>query len=106
MSEGLSYATAVVLIGLALLGYSLVNLVGVGLFGLSAWFRHGELFAVFLRLIALMAPVEVRVDRPAPSRVAWALTHWWVRKAAMIQLATAKRTSALVPEAAVATITS
>lgn len=40
-----------------LLGYTVVNLVGVGLIGQKAWFRYVEFFAVFLRLIALMAPV-------------------------------------------------
>lgn len=41
-----------------LLGYSLLNLAGVWLIGSAAWFRHCELFSVFLRLIALMAPLH------------------------------------------------
>jgi hypothetical protein len=47
-------------LGAALLGYTLVNLLGVWLIGAQAWFRHCEFFAVFLRLIALMAPLDYR----------------------------------------------
>lgn len=41
-----------------LLIYTGINLLGVLLFGSRDWFEHGELFAVFLRLIGRMAPVE------------------------------------------------
>lgn len=40
-----------------LLGYSTFNLIGVWLIGQQAWFRYVEFFGVFLRLIALMAPI-------------------------------------------------
>ena len=43
-----------------LLAYSALNIVGVWLIGSAAWFRHCEFFAVFLRLIALMAPLDYR----------------------------------------------
>jgi hypothetical protein len=43
-----------------LLGYTMVNLVGVGLIGAAAWFRHCEFFSLFLRLVALMAPIDYR----------------------------------------------
>lgn len=43
-------------VGLA--AYTLLNLIGVWLVGLHAWFRHCEFFAVFLRLVALLAPVD------------------------------------------------
>ncbi|MES0874219.1 hypothetical protein [Sinimarinibacterium thermocellulolyticum] len=43
-----------------LLGYSVLNLVAVYVFGAAAWFRYGEFFAVFLRLLALMAPIDYR----------------------------------------------
>lgn len=43
-----------------LLVYSAINVFGVWLLGSAAWFRHCELFAVFLRLIALMAPLDYR----------------------------------------------
>src|SRR6185295_19760798 len=46
-----------------LLAYSLVCFAGVWLVGVEAWFRHCEFFSVFLRLIALMAPLDYR---PAP----------------------------------------
>ncbi len=41
-----------------LTAYSLINLAGVGLIGVSAWFRYCEFFGVFLRLTALMAPLD------------------------------------------------
>lgn len=40
--------------------YSLLNLAGVWLVGAAAWFRHCEFFSVFLRLVALMAPLDYR----------------------------------------------
>lgn len=47
-------------LGVGLLAYTALNLAGVWLVGAAAWFRHCEFFAVFLRLIALMAPLEYR----------------------------------------------
>lgn len=47
-------------LSLWLLAYTAINLVGVWLFGALAWFRHGEFFAVFLRLLGLMAPLHVQ----------------------------------------------
>ena len=43
-----------------LLGYTALNFAGVALIGAEAWFRHCEFFSVFLRLVALMAPLEWR----------------------------------------------
>jgi hypothetical protein len=43
-----------------LLVYTLITLSGVWLFGAAAWFRHGEFFSLFLRLLALMAPIDYR----------------------------------------------
>lgn len=40
-----------------LLSYTVANIAGVVLIGQRAWFRYVEFFAVFLRLIALMAPL-------------------------------------------------
>ncbi|WP_091532839.1 hypothetical protein [Fontimonas thermophila] len=40
--------------------YTGLNLCAVGLFGARAWFRYGEFFAVFLRLLGLMAPLQWR----------------------------------------------
>ena len=50
-------------LSLALGTYSLINLLGVLLLGGRYWFRHAELFAVFLGLIARMAPVEYAQER-------------------------------------------
>lgn len=40
--------------------YTLINLGGVWLVGSRIWFRHWELFSVFLRLMALLAPFDYR----------------------------------------------
>jgi hypothetical protein len=45
-------------LGQFLLGYTLITLAGARLFGPEAWFRHGEMFAVVLRLVGKMAPLE------------------------------------------------
>jgi len=45
-----------------LTGYTVLNLVGVGLVGSRHWFRHCEFFSLFFRLMALMAPVDYRRD--------------------------------------------
>ncbi len=50
-------------LGYFLLGYTLVTLGGARLFGAEAWFRRGEMFAVVLRLIAKMAPLEYASGR-------------------------------------------
>ena len=47
-------------LAVALSAYTLLNLVGVWYVGARAWFRHGELFSVFFRLVALMAPLAYR----------------------------------------------
>jgi hypothetical protein len=38
--------------------YSLITFAGVGLFGTTAWFRFAEIFSVFFRMVATLAPVE------------------------------------------------
>ena len=45
-------------LGMVLLAYSVLNIVAAALVGADAWFRHGELFAVFFRLIGKIAPIE------------------------------------------------
>jgi hypothetical protein len=54
-------------LGEILLAYSVINVVAAGVFGRDAWFQHGELFAVFLRLIGKIAPFGYRID-PASGR--------------------------------------
>lgn len=50
--------------------YTLINLLGVWLLGSRIWFRHCEFFSVFLRLIALMAPIHYqRGDNGEPHRL-------------------------------------
>jgi hypothetical protein len=43
-------------LSLALLAYTVVNVAGAWWLGKAAWFRHGEFFAVFLRLLGRMSP--------------------------------------------------
>lgn len=51
-----------------LLAYSALNFAGVRLVGAAAWFRHCEFFSVFLRLLALMAPLDYRRAESADGR--------------------------------------
>ena len=44
-------------LGGLLVGYSVLNLVGVGLIGARDWFRYVEFFGLFFRLIGQMAPL-------------------------------------------------
>lgn len=59
----------------ALLAYSAINLVGVWLVGAAAWFQHCEFFSVFLRLVALHAPIHY------PRRARWdgSAAHFGIR---------------------------
>ena len=43
-------------LAVALAAYTAINLAGAWLFGKQAWFRHGEFFGVFLRLVGKMSP--------------------------------------------------
>jgi hypothetical protein len=47
-------------LGLILIVYTAANIAGARLFGIEAWFRHCELFGVFLRLVGRIAPIEYR----------------------------------------------
>ncbi len=46
-----------------LLAYTAINFAGAALVGKEAWFRHGEFLGVFLRIIAMIAPLEKRDGR-------------------------------------------
>jgi len=60
-------------LGRVLLAYTIFNLAGAWAVGAAAWFRHVELFAVFLRLTALLAPLHYRPALPgeAQGRLLW-----------------------------------
>ncbi len=53
-----------------LLGYTAINLLGAMLWGLPAWFRYGEFFAVIFTLVSHLAPFESRDGR---IRLRWPL---------------------------------
>jgi hypothetical protein len=44
-------------LGLTLLGYTTLNLAAAACFGADAWFRYGEFFAVFFRLLGKISPI-------------------------------------------------
>ncbi len=50
-------------LGIALLIYTVIQLAGAWLFGAEAWFRHGEVFGILLRLVGKMAPLEYASGR-------------------------------------------
>jgi hypothetical protein len=60
-------------LGKALLLYSAINLLGVWLLGTAAWFRHCEIFAVFLRLTGLMGVLSYQpaAGTHKPARLLW-----------------------------------
>lgn len=43
-------------LSVALIAYTLINFVGAWIMGREAWFRQGEFFAVFMRLLGKMSP--------------------------------------------------
>ncbi|MEQ1807350.1 MAG: hypothetical protein ABL900_18375 [Burkholderiaceae bacterium] len=61
-------------LALALLAYTAVNVAGAWLIGTRDWFRHGEFFAVFLRLMGKMSiwarpwDPELRAEGPGAPR--------------------------------------
>jgi hypothetical protein len=50
-------------LGLVLLGYSMLNFAAAALFGAEAWFRYGEFFAVFFRLLGKISPIAYASPR-------------------------------------------
>jgi hypothetical protein len=60
-------------LSLALLDYSLLNIAGAWAFGYRAWFRYGEFFSVFLRLIGYAAPLQIvrNADPAQPAVRRW-----------------------------------
>ncbi|HLX30092.1 MAG TPA: zinc ribbon domain-containing protein [Casimicrobiaceae bacterium] len=50
-----------VTLGIALVGYTALTLIGARVFGERAWFRHAEMFSVLLRLVGLLAPIEYAI---------------------------------------------
>jgi hypothetical protein len=60
-----------------LIVYSVITFAGVWLFGKDAWFRHGELFGVFLRLVGMLAPLHYRRAQDGKTfeiRLRWPMT--------------------------------
>ena len=52
-------------VGLTLVGYTMLNFAAAALFGSQAWFKYGEFFAVFFRLLGKMSPIAY-AQSPAP----------------------------------------
>lgn len=51
-----------------LIAYTILTLVGAWLYGKQAWFRYGEFFSVFFRLIGKQAPLEYRCPGEGANR--------------------------------------
>ena len=80
---GLTYFTAVagnvyaylnpwsILTGWLVLVYTLINVIAAGLVGRQAWFRHGEFFAVYLRLVGRLAPLRLGGEDHLRQPAAW-----------------------------------
>ena len=59
-----------------LAAYTALNLAGVWLVGAAAWFRHCEIFAVFLRLLGVLSPLHIvpgSPGQPGALRLRWPL---------------------------------
>lgn len=56
-------------LSMVLLGYTVINLLGVWLIGAKSWFGYCEFFAVFMRLLAKMAPIEYRPGKRGAERI-------------------------------------
>lgn len=54
-------------LGLVLLGYSILNFAAAVVFGAEAWFRYGEFFAVFFRLLGKISPIAYASRRAGGS---------------------------------------
>jgi hypothetical protein len=52
-------------IGLALVAYTMLNFTAAAIFGAEVWFRYGEFFAVFFRLLGKISPLAY-AQSPAP----------------------------------------
>ena len=52
-------------VGLILAAYTILNFAAAALFGAEAWFRYGEFFAVFFRLLGKISPLAY-AQSPAP----------------------------------------
>jgi hypothetical protein len=52
-------------LGMVLAGYTLLNAFGAWLVGAAAWFQHCEVFSVFFRNVARVAPIDYRRGEPA-----------------------------------------
>lgn len=50
-------------IGLTLLLYLIVSVIGSGVFGVENWFCYGDFFSVFFRLCGLMAPLHLGEEK-------------------------------------------
>jgi hypothetical protein len=55
-------------LSLILIAYSAITLIGVSVFGKTAWFRRCEIFAVLFRLVGTLAPISYR-QRTADNRI-------------------------------------
>ncbi len=65
-------------LGIALLIYTLINVTGAAMYGKAAWFRYGEFFAVFMRLMGKMSPWARPWDPDERARAGAGAPRWRV----------------------------
>jgi hypothetical protein len=53
-------------LGIVLAAYTVLTIGAAAVFGIDTWFRHGELFAVFFRLIGKISPIEYQSGTTRP----------------------------------------
>lgn len=58
-----SFSTVPQNLALLISGYAVFTLLAAFLFGKEVWFRYGEFFSVFFRLVSKIAPVSIRNGR-------------------------------------------
>lgn len=56
-------------LSIVLLAYTALTIVGSWLFGKAAWFEHGEVFAIFFRLVGTLAPVAYRLQADGAAEI-------------------------------------
>jgi len=56
-------------VGFILVGYTILNFAAAALFGADAWFKYGEFFAVFFRLLGKIAPLAYVQSPPPNSKI-------------------------------------
>jgi hypothetical protein len=63
--------------GVAVIVYSGITFLGMGLFGIDRWLARGEVFSVYMNMFSQLAPLEVRDGRLGRRKTFSAAGHGW-----------------------------